>query len=78
MFLVLPKHWEKFAIQLEDAFAKLTEIEAVESSVRELSNTTTLGKRVPLFVFTLNGRGMRVKKLRRPLMEQRRNFIKRC
>jgi len=39
-FLGLSKHWEKLAIQLEDAFAKLTEIEAFESSVRELSNTS--------------------------------------
>jgi hypothetical protein len=43
-FLELSKSWEKLAIQLEDAFAKLTECEAIESSARELSNTT---KRLP-------------------------------
>ena len=39
-FLELSKNWEKLAIQLEDAFAKLTESEAVRSNVRESLNET--------------------------------------
>jgi len=35
MFLDLSKNWEKLAIQLEDAFAKLTESEDIRSRVRE-------------------------------------------
>ena len=35
MFLELSKNWEKFAIQLEDAFAKLAESEEISSNVRE-------------------------------------------
>jgi hypothetical protein len=35
------------------------------------------GERVPLFVFTLNGRRTRVSELRSPLMRPRGNFIKR-
>jgi len=34
-FLELSKNWEKLAIQLEDAFAKRTEREAIRSNVRE-------------------------------------------
>jgi hypothetical protein len=39
-FLELSKNWEKLAIQLEHAFAKLTESEAVRSNVRESLNET--------------------------------------
>ena len=39
-FLELSKNWEKLAIQLEDAFAKLRESEAIESNVRESFNKT--------------------------------------
>jgi hypothetical protein len=35
MFLDLPKNWEKLAIQLEDAFAKLAESEGIAAIVRE-------------------------------------------
>jgi phage-related tail protein len=34
-FLELSKNWEKLAIQLEDAFAKHTESEAIRSRVQE-------------------------------------------
>ena len=34
-FLALSKHWEKLAIQLEDAFAKIAESEDIRSKVRE-------------------------------------------
>jgi hypothetical protein len=34
-FLELSKNWEKFAIQLEDAFAELTESESIESRVTQ-------------------------------------------
>jgi hypothetical protein len=34
-FLELSKNWEKIAIQLEDAFAKLAESRAVVTNVRE-------------------------------------------
>jgi hypothetical protein len=34
-FLELSKNWVKLAIQLEDAFAKFTEIEAIESEAIE-------------------------------------------
>jgi len=80
-FLELSKNWEKLAIQVEDAFAKLTEHEAIWSDVRESLNETRrlfpLCERAPVFAFTLDGRRMRVKKPRRPLMKQRGNFIKR-
>jgi len=39
-FLGLSKHWEKLAIQLEDAFAKLTESETIRWNVRESLNET--------------------------------------
>ena len=39
-FLDLSQNWEKLAIQLEDAFAKLTEHEAIWSDVRESLNET--------------------------------------
>jgi hypothetical protein len=39
-FLGLSKHWEKLAIQLEDAFAKLMESEDIESRARESRNET--------------------------------------
>jgi hypothetical protein len=39
-FLELSKNWEKLAIQFEDAFAKLTEHEAIWSDVRESLNET--------------------------------------
>jgi hypothetical protein len=39
-FVELSKSSEKLAIQLEDAFAKLTESEAIRSNVRELLNET--------------------------------------
>jgi hypothetical protein len=35
IFLELSKNWEKLAIQLEDAFAKLAESEAIGSNVLE-------------------------------------------
>jgi hypothetical protein len=38
MFLELSKNWEKLAIQLEDAFGKLT---AITSNVRESRNETS-------------------------------------
>jgi hypothetical protein len=37
-FLSLSKNWEILAIQLEDAFAKLVENEAIGSNVRESLN----------------------------------------
>jgi hypothetical protein len=37
-FLELSKNWEKLAIQLEDAFAKLNGSEVIGSNVRELLN----------------------------------------
>jgi hypothetical protein len=40
MFLDLSKNWEKLAIQLEDAFAKMTESEAIRSHVQESLNET--------------------------------------
>jgi hypothetical protein len=39
-FLELSKNWEKLAIQLEDAFAKITESEAIRSDVRDSLNET--------------------------------------
>ena len=39
-FLQLSKNWEKLAIQLEDAFAKLTESETIRWNVRESLNET--------------------------------------
>jgi rubrerythrin len=39
-FLELSKNWEKLAIQLEDAFAKLTESEAIEARAGETLNET--------------------------------------
>jgi hypothetical protein len=33
-FLALSKHWEKLAIHLEDAFAKIAESEDIRSKVR--------------------------------------------
>ena len=38
--LGLSKSWEKLAIQLEDAFAKLTESEVIRSNVHESLNET--------------------------------------
>jgi len=40
MFLELSKNWEKLAIQLEDAFARICESEAIRSNVRESLNET--------------------------------------
>jgi hypothetical protein len=37
-FLELCKNWEKLAIQLEDAFAQLSESEVIRSDVRESHN----------------------------------------
>jgi hypothetical protein len=37
-FLGLSKNWEKLAIQLENAFARVTESEDIRSSVRETVN----------------------------------------
>ena len=80
-FLGLPKNWEKLAIQLEDAFAKRTESEAIRSRVQgsldEVKRLCCLGNRVPLFVSTLNGRRTRVNELLPRLMSLRGNFIKR-
>jgi Zn finger protein HypA/HybF involved in hydrogenase expression len=39
-FLELSKNWERLAIQLEDAFAKLTESEAIESRAGESFSET--------------------------------------
>jgi hypothetical protein len=39
-FLDMSKHWEKLAIQLENAFAKIAEIEDIESNVRGPLNKT--------------------------------------
>ena len=38
MFLELSKNWEKLAIQLEDAFAKLAESQDIRSRVQETIN----------------------------------------
>jgi hypothetical protein len=48
MFLELSKNWEKLAIQLEDAFAKLTESEATGSIVRESLNETKRLANLPI------------------------------
>jgi hypothetical protein len=39
-FLALSKSWEKLAIQLEDAFAKLAESDVIGSKLRESLNET--------------------------------------
>jgi hypothetical protein len=38
MFLELSKNWENLALQLEDAFAKVTETEDIRSGVMESPN----------------------------------------
>jgi hypothetical protein len=48
-FLELSKNWEKLAIQLEDAFAKLTESEATRSNVRESLNETKRLSNLPIW-----------------------------
>jgi hypothetical protein len=48
-FLELSKSWEKLAIQLEDAFAKLTESEAIRSNVRESLNETKRLSNLPIW-----------------------------
>ena len=49
MFLELSKNWEKFAIQLEDAFAKLAENEDISSNVREsIDEARRLRKNSPI------------------------------
>jgi hypothetical protein len=48
-FLELSKNWEKLAIQLEDAFAKLTESEAIRSNVRESLNETKRLSSLPIW-----------------------------
>jgi hypothetical protein len=47
-FLELSKNWEKLAIQLEDAFAKLTASEAIRSNVQESLNETKRLSRLPI------------------------------
>ena len=47
-FLELSNNWEKLAIQLE-AFAKLTENEAIRSNVRELLNETKRLSNLPIW-----------------------------
>jgi len=48
-FLELSKNWEKLAIQLEDALAKLTEREAIRSNVRESLNETKRLSSLPIW-----------------------------
>jgi hypothetical protein len=48
-FLALSKNWEKLAIQLEDAFAELTEAEAIGSNVRESLNETKRLSNLPIW-----------------------------
>jgi hypothetical protein len=49
MFLELSRNWEKLAIQLEDAFAKLTESEVITSNVRESLNETRRVFNLPIW-----------------------------
>jgi hypothetical protein len=49
MFLDLSKSWEKLAIQLEDAVAKITESEAIRSQVQESLNVTTRLSSLPIW-----------------------------
>jgi hypothetical protein len=48
-FLDLSKNWEKLAIQLEDAFAKLTESEDIRSRVRESLNEAKRFSSLPIW-----------------------------
>jgi hypothetical protein len=48
-FPELSKNWEKLAIQLEDAFAKLTESEATTSNVRESLDETKRLSNLPIW-----------------------------
>jgi len=48
-FLELSKNWEKLAIQLEDALAKLTESEAIRSNVQESLGETKRPSRLPIW-----------------------------
>ena len=48
-FLDLSQNWEKLAIQLEDAFAKLTESEATTSNVRESLDETKRLSNLPIW-----------------------------
>jgi hypothetical protein len=48
-FLELSKNWEKLAIQLEDAFAKLSESEDIRSNVRESLNETKRLSDLPIW-----------------------------
>jgi hypothetical protein len=75
-FLGLSKHWEKLAIQLEDAFAKLMESEDAESRGRESLNETKrhlpnldTRKESAAVRLYLEWRRMRVKELRLPLIQ---------
>ena len=49
MFLELSKNWEKLAIQLEDAFARICESEAIRSNVRESLNETRRLSGLPIW-----------------------------
>ena|SRR5215469_9005053 len=49
MFLDLSKNWERLAIQLEDAFAKITESEAIRSYVQESLNETRRLSSLPIW-----------------------------
>jgi len=49
MFLELSKNWEKLAIQLEDAFARIYESEAIRSNVRESLNETRWLSGLPIW-----------------------------
>jgi hypothetical protein len=48
-FLELSKNWNKLATQLEGAFAKLTEGEAIRSNVRESLNETKRLSNLPIW-----------------------------
>jgi len=48
-FLGLSKNWEKFAVQLEDAFAKLTESETISSQVLETLDQTRRLSNLPIW-----------------------------
>ena len=49
MFLELSKNWEKPASQLEDAFARICESEAMRSNVRESLNETRRLSGLPIW-----------------------------
>jgi hypothetical protein len=49
LFLELSKNWEQIAIQLEDAFAKLAESEAIKLNVRESLDETKRLSNLPIW-----------------------------